>query len=195
MRLCFATNNVKKLGEIRALLDMDNSIRVVSLADIGCREELLETQNTLEGNSQQKARYVYQNYQTNCFADDTGLEVFSLDGEPGVYSARYAGVPKDDGANMDLLLKKMKVDTDRMAQFRTVITLIIDREEWQFEGIVKGRILEKSRGSQGFGYDPIFQPLGYSQTFAQMDMGKKNSISHRGIAVNKLVKHLMGFST
>ncbi|MCZ6900700.1 MAG: RdgB/HAM1 family non-canonical purine NTP pyrophosphatase [Bacteroidetes bacterium] len=195
MRLCFATNNVKKLGEIRALLDMDNSIRVVSLADIGCREELLETQNTLEGNSQQKARYVYQNYQTNCFADDTGLEVFSLDGEPGVYSARYAGVPKDDKANMDLLLKKMKSDTDRMAQFRTVITLIIDGEEWQFEGIVKGKILEKGRGSQGFGYDPIFQPLGYSQSFAQMDMGKKNSISHRGIAVNKLVKHLLGFST
>jgi len=195
MRLCFATNNVKKLGEIRALLDMGNSLRVVSLADIGCREELPETQNTLEGNSQQKARYVYQNYQTNCFADDTGLEVFSLDGEPGVYSARYAGVPKDDKANMDLLLKKMKSDTDRMAQFRTVITLIIDGEEWQFEGIVKGRILEKGRGSQGFGYDPIFQPLGYSQSFAQMDMGKKNSISHRGIAVNKLVKHLLGFST
>ena len=195
MRLCFATNNVKKLGEIRALLDMDNSLRVVSLADIGCREELPETQNTLEGNSQQKARYVYQNYQTNCFADDTGLEVFSLDGEPGVYSARYAGVTKDDKANMDLLLKKMKSDTDRMAQFRTVITLIIDGEEWQFEGIVKGRILEKGRGSQGFGYDPIFQPLGYSQSFAQMDMGKKNSISHRGIAVNKLVKHLLGFST
>ncbi|MCZ6692670.1 MAG: non-canonical purine NTP diphosphatase [Bacteroidetes bacterium] len=193
MRLCFATNNVKKLGEIRALLD--RSIQLVSLADIGCHEELPETQNTLEGNSQQKARYVYQNYQTNCFADDTGLEVFSLDGEPGVYSARYAGVPKDDGANMDLLLKKMKADTDRMAQFRTVITLIIDREEWQFEGIVKGRILEKGRGSQGFGYDPIFQPLGYSQSFAQMDMGKKNSISHRGIAVNKLVKHLLGFST
>ena len=117
MRLCFATNNAKKLGEIRALLD--NSIRVVSLADIGCREELPETQNTLKGNSQQKARYLCQNYQTNCFADDTGLEVFSLDGEPGVYSARYAGVTKDDKANMDLLLKKMKSDTDRMAQFRT----------------------------------------------------------------------------
>ncbi len=193
MRLCFATNNAEKLGEIRALLN--GSIQLVSLAEIGCHEELLESQNTLEGNSRQKARYVFQNYQINCFADDTGLEVFSLDGEPGVYSARYAGVPKDDKANMDLLLKKMKSDTDRMAQFRTVITLIIDGEEWQFEGIVKGRILENSRGRQGFGYDPRFQPLGYSQTYAQMDMGKKNSISHRGIAVNKLVKHLLGFST
>ena len=193
MRLCFATNNAKKLGEIRALLD--RSIQVVSLAEIGCQEELTETQKTLEGNSRQKARYVYQNYQTNCFADDTGLEVLSLNREPGVYSARYAGVPKDDRANTDLLLKKMKAATDRMAQFRTVITLIIYGEEWQFEGIVKGRILKESRGSQGFGYDPIFQPLGYSQTFAQMDLGKKNSISHRGIAVNKLVKHLMGLST
>ena len=193
MRLCFATNNAKKLDEIRFLLD--RSIQVVSLAEIGCQEELPETQNTLEGNSQQKALYVYQNYQTNCFADDTGLEVYSLNGEPGVYSARYAGVPKDDRANTDLLLKKMKAATDRMAQFRTVITLIIDGEEWQFEGIVKGKILQESRGSQGFGYDPIFQPLGYSQTFAQMDIGKKNSISHRGVAVNKLVKHLMGLST
>jgi len=193
MRLCFATNNAKKLGEIRFLLD--DNLRVVSLADIGCNEELPESQNTLEGNSRQKARYVFQNYQINCFADDTGLEVFSLDGEPGVYSARYAGVPKDDRANTDLLLKKMEAVTDRMAQFRTVITLIIDELEWQFEGIVKGRILKEGRGSQGFGYDPIFQPLGFSQTFAQMDLGKKNSISHRGIAVNKLVKHLMDLST
>lgn len=188
MRLCFATNNKHKIKEIAALLG--NTYRLLSLEDIGCEVELPEDQDTLEGNSLQKARYVYDHFQVDCFADDTGLEVAALDGAPGIFSARYAGPAKDPKANMALLLKNLADQSDRSAQFRTVITLIIDGKQVQFEGIVKGKITHHHRGDEGFGYDPIFIPEGYSKTFAEMSQDEKNRISHRGLAIQKLVKYL-----
>lgn len=187
MKLCFATNNKNKLAEIQKILG--NQFEIVSLQEIGCEEELAETQDTLEGNSLQKAQYIWDNYQINCFADDTGLEVEALNGAPGVYSARYAGTGKAED-NMNLLLKNLGTENNRNAQFRTVITLIENGEIKQFEGAVSGTIRTEKSGAEGFGYDPIFEPKNYSITFAEMDMLTKNQISHRGKAVQKLVNYL-----
>lgn len=192
MDICFATNNAHKVQEINQLLG--GSFRVVSLVDIGCTEELSEDQDTLAGNSQQKATYVYRNYSVNCFADDTGLEVDSLDGKPGVYSARYAGPQRDSEDNMQLLLDKLADEPDRSAQFRTIITLWLDDQMHQFEGIVRGAIATERSGSQGFGYDPIFVPEGHTQSFATMTTEAKNQMSHRGQAVRKLVDFLDAYA-
>ncbi len=188
MKLCFATNNPNKLAEIQQLLG--DEFELLGLKDIGCEEELAEGQDTLEGNSLQKAQYVHDQYDVNCFADDTGLEVEVLNGEPGVYSARYAGEQRSNADNMALVMKKLENATDRSAQFKTVVTLIIDGQPTQFEGVAKGTIIKEQRGSEGFGYDPIFVPDGYDQTFAEMTQVEKNQISHRGKAVEKLVEFL-----
>lgn len=188
MEICFATNNENKIKEIANLLE--GKIRLLSLKDIGCEEELPETQKTLEGNSLQKAEYVCQNYQVDCFADDTGLEVIALDGEPGVYSAMYAGEERDSVKNMQLLIDNLRDKDIRKAQFRTVISLCMNGKLKQFEGLVTGSIAENFKGNKGFGYDPIFIPDGYDITFAEMSMEEKNKISHRGIAVRKLVDYL-----
>ena len=186
--LCFATNNLNKIAEIGQILG--DEFKIQSLKDIGCLTELPENQNTLEGNSLEKARYVFDNYNTSCFADDTGLEVEALDGDPGVMSARYAGMQKDSNDNIDLLLKNLLNVKTREARFRTVITLITPEGVNQFEGIVEGEILATRRGNQGFGYDPIFQPSGYSKSFAELSMMEKNKISHRALAFRKLVNYL-----
>ena len=188
-RLVFATNNAHKLEEIRAILG--NSIEILSLADIHCHADIPETADTLEGNARQKSRYVYEHYGLDCFADDTGLEVESPGGAPGVYSARYAdGQGHDSQANMNKLLKEMEEKNDRKAQFRTIISLIEKGEERQFEGIVKGQITREKRGESGFGYDPIFQPDGYETTFAELGSDIKNRISHRARAVAALCDYL-----
>ncbi|MEH0157777.1 non-canonical purine NTP diphosphatase [Limibacter armeniacum] len=188
IEICFATNNPNKLKEIS--LQLEGKFKVVSLSDIGCHEDIPEEQPTIEGNSKQKAAYIWDNYKVNCFADDTGLEVEALNGEPGVLSARYAGPQKDSNDNIDLLLENLKGKSERNAQFKTVITLVIDGTYHQFEGIAKGEIIEERTGDQGFGYDPIFKPNGYEKTFAQISLEEKNSISHRGKAVKKLVEFL-----
>lgn len=189
MKICFATHNENKLREINEILrDFD----IVGLNEIGCVEEIPETGTTLEENSKIKADFVASNYGISCFADDTGLEVESLNGEPGVYSARYAGEERDNSANINLLLKNLEVHTNRSARFRTVITLILEGQTHQFEGIVNGTILSELRGARGFGYDPVFIPEGHDRTFAEMPAETKNSISHRGRAVAKLVKFLEG---
>lgn len=185
---CIASNNKHKIEEMSAI--MGSSFSFLSLDDIGCTEELPETQNTLEGNALQKARFVFERFHIPCFADDTGLEVKALDGAPGVYSARYAGASRDSEANMKLLLKNLEGKSNRIARFRTVIALIDDRGEHLFEGIVEGVIVREKRGTGGFGYDPIFQPLGYSQTFGEMLLSEKNLISHRARAVEKLCAYL-----
>ncbi len=184
MDLVFATNNQNKIREIQSLAGEE--LRILSLKDIHCHEELPENQNTLEGNASQKATFVYRNFGMNCFADDTGLEIETLNGAPGVYSARYAGAAKDSNDNMNKVLKALEKEKNRKARFRTVISLIIDDEEFRFEGIVNGRIIEIKRGNEGFGYDPIFIPDGYSQTFAEMPISEKNKISHRSRAISKL---------
>lgn len=186
--LVFATNNAHKMSEIKAILGVNFDVK--NLKDIDCFDVLPEEQQTLEGNALQKARYVYDTYHVNCFADDTGLEVEALDGEPGVYSARYAGEACIAANNMDKLLEKLKGITNRRARFRTVIALIIDGKEQLFEGVVDGSILTARAGEGGFGYDPIFQPEGYSQTFGEMDSSIKNAISHRAVAISKLVTYL-----
>ncbi|MGV3502198.1 MAG: non-canonical purine NTP diphosphatase [Adhaeribacter sp.] len=188
MKLCFASNNEHKLAEVRQIVG--DQYEVVSLQDIGCQEELAEDQDTLEGNSRQKAEYVWQHYGVSCFADDTGLEVAALGGEPGVYSARYAGPQRSSADNMALLLEKMQDKTDRQARFRTSITLFLDGQMHQFDGIVEGRIAPEPSGHTGFGYDPVFVPEGFDQTFAQMPAAQKNSISHRGRAMQQLVAFL-----
>ncbi|MBO5182286.1 MAG: non-canonical purine NTP diphosphatase [Paraprevotella sp.] len=187
-KLVFATNNAHKLEEIKAILG--EQVEILSLKDIGCDTDIPETANTLEGNASLKARYIYEHYGMDCFADDTGLEVEALDGAPGVYSARYAGEGHDSEANMRKLLVNLKEITDRKAQFRTVISLIEQGEEHQFEGIVKGCILEEKRGDSGFGYDPIFQPEGYDRSFAELGNDIKNRISHRARAVALLCNYL-----
>ena len=187
-KLCFATNNAHKLEEIQAVLG--DSFELISLAETGCKEELPETGNTLEANSLQKAQYLYDRYHINCFADDSGLEVDALGGEPGVDSAHYAGPQRSHADNVNLLLKNLADKTDRSAQFRTVITLILNGEINQFEGSIKGRIISELRGSQGFGYDPIFVPEGFSTTFAEMSLAEKGEISARGRAFKKLVDFL-----
>lgn len=188
MELVFATNNKHKLEELQAILG--DRFKLLSLKNIGCNEEIPEEQPTLEGNASQKASYVYNKYGYNCFADDTGLEIEALNGEPGVYSARYAGEDKNAQANMEKVLAKMSKIKNRNARFRTVISLIIDGEETQFEGLVVGEILIEKRGGSGFGYDPIFQAAGFDKTFAEMKLEDKNKISHRGRAVGKLVNYL-----
>ena len=187
-KLCFATNNAHKLEEIQAILG--DSFELLSLKDINCTEELPETGNTLEANSLQKAQYLYDHYQVNCFADDSGLEVESLGGEPGVDSAHYAGEQRSHSDNINLLLKNLVNKTNRSAQFRTVITLIQNGEISQFEGSIKGQIMTDLRGSEGFGYDPIFVPDGYTKTFAEMSLTEKGGISHRAKAFGKLVAFL-----
>ena len=189
MKICFATNNEGKRKEIVAITQ--GLYEIVNLKDIGCEEELPENQDTLEGNSKEKASYVFQNYGINCFADDTGLEVYALQGEPGVYSARYAGPACNAEDNMDLLLSKLSGIEDRRAAFRTVITLIVNGAVYQFEGKVDGSITQKREGKAGFGYDPVFIPDGYKQTFASLSAEEKNKISHRGIAVRKLSEFLL----
>jgi XTP/dITP diphosphohydrolase len=189
MKLVFATNNLNKLKELQNLLGEE--IELLSLADINCDAEIPEDHETLEENASQKAQYIFDKFNVNCFADDTGLEIESLNNEPGVYSARYAGEEKDAKANMKKVLENLNGIENRKSRFRTVISLIIDGKENQFEGIVEGNILEKERGIDGFGYDPIFEPKGYDVSFAEMDMTEKNKISHRGLAVRKLVDYLL----
>jgi len=188
MELVFVTNNNYKLEEIRHILGEGFNIR--SLNDIGFQEDIPEEQPTLEGNASQKAFYIYNTFGVNCFADDTGLEIDALGGKPGVYSARYAGEEKNSEANMDKVLLKMAKIKNRKARFRTVISLIIDGKETQFEGVVEGVILHEKKGRMGFGYDPVFKPDGFNETFAEMNLTTKNKISHRGLAMQKLVQHL-----
>ncbi|MBP3243527.1 MAG: non-canonical purine NTP diphosphatase [Bacteroidaceae bacterium] len=189
MKLVFATNNAHKLDEIRAILG--NKIEILSLNDIDCHDEIPETADTLEGNALQKAMYIKEHYGYDCFADDTGLEVSALGGAPGVHTARYAeNTDHDSEANMNKLLKELEGKNDRSAQFRTVIALLLNGEQHLFEGIVKGDILTEKRGSEGFGYDPVFSPEQYSESFAELGAEVKNKISHRARAVAKLVEYL-----
>lgn len=188
MKLVFATNNLNKLKEIQHILG--DRIELLSLSDIGCSEDIPETAPTLEGNALQKAMYVFAKYGYNCFADDTGLEIEALNGEPGVYSARYAGEEKSAEANMEKVLSRMKELKNRKARFRTVIAVVIDGKKTLMDGIVEGEILTEKHGTDGFGYDPIFQPIGWTKTFAEMDLATKNQISHRSRAVQKLVTFL-----
>ena len=188
MKLVFASNNKNKIAEIQQLIG--DKFEIVSLQDIGCTEDIPETAETIEGNAILKAQYVYDKYGLSCFADDTGLEIDALEGEPGVYSARYAGEQKNADDNMALVLQKLESQTNRSAQFKTVIALNFGSEHFLFEGIVKGTITPVKRGNEGFGYDPIFQPEGFDVTFAEMSMQQKSTISHRGKAVEKLVNFL-----
>ena len=189
MKIVFATNNKHKLEEIKDILGKD--FEIVSLAEIGCHEDIPETGLTLEENARQKSTYIVEHYNHDCFADDTGLEVDALNGEPGVHSARYAeGTDHDSEANMRKLLSKMSNVKDRTARFRTVISLIINGVEHQFEGRVEGRIATEKHGKEGFGYDPIFIPEGYDKSFAELGEEVKNQISHRARAVKKLSEYL-----
>jgi len=188
MKLVFATNNQHKLQEIQQLLG--NSIELLSLNDISVNDDIPENQDTLEGNAAEKSFYIFNKYGFNCFADDTGLEIEALNGEPGVFSARYAGSERSAEKNMNLVLAKLSKIKNRKARFRTVISLVIEGKEIQFEGAVDGVILEEKRGTIGFGYDPIFLPDESNHSFAEMQMDEKNKISHRGRAVQKLVEYL-----
>lgn len=188
MNIVFATQNKHKVEEIQS--QMTGNIEIQSLLDMNYLEELEETQNTLEGNALQKARFVANRFKCNCFADDTGLEIKALNNEPGVLSARYAGSEKSFEANMNKVLLNLKGHTDRSAQFRTVIAVIINGQEFLFEGVCKGEITEFKAGEKGFGYDPIFKPEGFDLTFAEMSMSTKNEISHRALAVKQLVDFL-----
>ena len=187
-KFVFATNNIHKLEEVEAIIG--KKIEIFSLKDIGCQADIPETADTLEGNALQKARFIYEKYHKDCFADDTGLEVEALGGAPGVYSARYAGETHDVEANMRKLLHELEGVENRKARFRTVFALILNGKEHLFEGIVNGEIAKTRRGTSGFGYDPIFIPEGYTQTFAEMNNELKNKISHRAIGVQKLCKFL-----
>jgi len=187
-QIVFASQNENKVREIRAQLG--DNLQILSLNDIGHTKELTEDQNTLEGNALQKAQFVSQQLGFNCFADDTGLEVQALKGAPGVYSARYAGPAKDAHANMDKLLAELENVSDRKAQFRTAIALIIDGNEYLFEGVCEGEILKQKKGAKGFGYDPIFKPNSYEISFAEMDLAEKAKIGHRGKAVHQLILFL-----
>jgi XTP/dITP diphosphohydrolase len=183
--ICLASNNSHKVIELKELLE--SSFEIKTLSDIGCMEDIEETADSMEGNSLVKANHVFENYGLNCIADDSGLEVDALNGEPGVFSARYAGEHGNHEKNMSKLLKNLKGKTNRKARFRTVVTLILDGDRTIFEGMVEGRIIEERRGKHGFGYDPIFVPDGQELTFAQMTMEQKIPISHRGRAVEKLI--------
>ena len=188
MQLVFATNNLNKLKEVQAL--MPNHIKLLSLKDIGCFEDIPETQNTIAGNAIQKAEFIKTNYGYDCFADDTGLEAEALNGAPGVYSARYAGPQRSAQDNMDLLLKSLNGNVNRNARFKTVIALLLNNKQLTFTGICEGEITTSKHGDEGFGYDPIFKPNGYKETFAELPLSIKNSISHRGQAVQKLIAYL-----
>lgn len=188
MELIFATHNQHKTEEVREIAA--SFIQIKNLKDIGCFEEIPETADTLPGNALQKARYVHEHFHVNCFADDTGLEVEALDGRPGVYSARFAGEHCTYQDNVDKLLREMKGRTNRKACFKTVVALILDGKEYLFEGRVDGRIIEDQRGMSGFGYDPVFLPEGFNRTFAEMSDEEKNSISHRGRAIRKMMDFL-----
>jgi XTP/dITP diphosphohydrolase len=188
MELVFASNNKNKILEIQNMLP--KSIKILSLEEIGCHEDIPETAETIQGNAILKANYVTQKYGYNCFADDTGLEVEALDGAPGVYSARYAGEQKNANDNMDKLLKALENQSNRKAQFRTVICLNLNGSQHLFLGIAKGEITKLKFGNQGFGYDPIFKPEGYDCTFAEISILDKEKISHRGIAARQLISFL-----
>ena len=188
MKIVFATNNPNKLAEIKQL--MPEGIDILNLKDINCLEELPETSDTLEDNAAQKAFYVFDNYGHNCFADDTGLEIDALDGRPGVYSARYAGPECKAEDNIQKILGEMKGKMNRGAIFRTIISLVIDGNEFQFQGVVEGQIIAEKCGEMGFGYDPIFLPDGHEKSYAQMSIEEKGAISHRGLAVKKLIQFL-----
>lgn len=193
MRLCFATNNKDKIEEAIDIAGKD--VEIVSLKDINCFQELPETRPSLEGNSLQKAEFVFNHYHLPCFADDTGLEVESLCGDPGVWSARYAGEHKSSEDNINLLLKNLEAQSNRNARFRTVITLLgVEDQPVFFEGIVNGVITRERRGTSGFGYDPIFIPEGHSKTYAEMNLQEKSLLSHRAIAVRKLEAYLKGLA-
>ena len=192
-KLVFATNNEHKLSEVRAILK--DTYQVLSLNDINCHEDIPETADNMKDNARQKAQYIYEHYHVDCFADDSGLEVEALNGAPGVYSARFAalegtGEPHDAKANTNRLLRELKEKDNRKAQFRTIVCLIQNGTEHLFKGIVKGSIITEERGSAGFGYDPVFMPAGYNQTFAELGEDVKNSISHRARAIKKLVDYL-----
>ena len=188
MKIVFATNNAHKLSEVRQVVG--DKFEIVSLRECGITEDIPENEPTLEGNALAKARYIYERTGLNCFADDTGLEVDALGGEPGVRSARYATDGHDDEANKRLLLERLHGEENREAQFRTAVALILDGKEYLFEGIVRGEIAHQQHGEGGFGYDPLFFPEGREQTFAQMSSEAKNAISHRGRAVRKLAEFL-----
>lgn len=188
MKLVFATHNENKFKEIKALLP--NHLELLSLNDIGCTEDIPETADTIEGNAIQKAEYVQQHYGYDCFADDTGLEVNALNGAPGVYSARYAGEQKNSQDNLEKLLQELEQESDRSARFKTAIALTLDGHQNLFLGICEGEIINEPRGEKGFGYDPIFQPTGFDQTFAEMSLTQKSEISHRGKAMRELIDYL-----
>jgi len=191
-KLVFATNNKHKLSEVQKITSGD--IEIISLADINCSEDIPETADTLEGNALLKARYVKEHYGYDCFADDTGLEVEALDNAPGVYSARYAGPEHDAKANMQKLLYEMNGTENRKARFRSVIALLMDGQEFLFDGTVNGIIIREEKGNAGFGYDPVFMPDGYTQTFAELGDDIKNTMSHRALAVRKLATFLSTIS-
>ena len=193
MKLVFATNNPGKLAEVQKMLP--SSIELLSLKDIECFDDIEETATTLEGNAKIKANYITKNFGFNCFADDTGLEVTALNGAPGVYSARYAGEPANAENNMQKLIKNLNNIEDRTAQFRTSICLNLDGKQFLFDGICKGDILTEKQGEKGFGYDPIFTPNGYSKSFAQMTSEEKNKISHRGLAIKRLIDFLSNYQS
>ncbi len=191
MQLCFATNNAHKLKEIKALLGETFSLK--TLQEIGCNEELPETTDTIEGNSAQKAEYVWEHYHVNCFADDSGLEIEALNGAPGVHSAYYSG-ERNHARNIERVLRELANETNRKARFKTVITLTLSGKSHSFEGVVEGIIIDTPRGTDGFGYDPIFVPEGHEQTFAEMTLEQKSKISHRSRAFAKLVLFLQNYS-
>ena len=188
MKLVFASSNKNKIFEIQSMLP--ETIQILSLEDIGCMEEIPETADTIEGNAVLKANYITNKYGYDCFADDTGLEVAALNGEPGVFSARYAGEQRNSDDNMDKLLANLSDKNNRKAQFKTVIALNINGKQDLFTGIAKGEITFEKTGTKGFGYDPIFQPIGYKETFAELSLEIKNEISHRGKATQKLINFL-----
>lgn len=188
MQLVFASNNKNKIKEIQQLVPTD--IQILSLEDIGCDVDIPETADTIEGNAILKADYVTKNYGFACFADDSGLEIDALNGEPGVYSARYAGSQRSDQDNMNKVLDKLQNQTNRKANFKTVIALNMKGEQHLFTGIINGEIIEEKRGTNGFGYDPIFVADGYKKTFAELSMEEKSAISHRGKAVKQLISFL-----
>jgi XTP/dITP diphosphohydrolase len=189
-KIVFATGNPNKLKEINSAI---NSFEFIGLKDLGITEEVPETGNTLKKNALQKAKYVYDKMGLDCFSDDTGLEIEALDYRPGVYSAMYAGSDCNAENNMRKVLEELGETPNRNAQFKTVIALILEGKEYFFEGVVKGEILKEKTGKDGFGYDPIFRPLGYKESFAEMSIAQKNEISHRGLAVKKLIKFLAEF--
>ncbi len=188
MKLVFATNNLNKIKEVKAVLPPD--IKILSLLDIGCTEDIPETSSTIEGNAKQKVNYIKEHYGYDCFADDTGLEVEVLNGAPGVYSARYAGATKNANANMDKLLFELEGQKNRNAQFKTVMALELNGTLTTFTGVCKGKITKEKKGDFGFGYDPLFTPEGYVETFAELPLSEKNKIGHRGKALRKLFDFL-----